>query len=207
MEYVERAEWVEHYSDGKGFRPLGDKERWLLSEHVPAPAEGGRALEVGCGTGALSVFLTALGYRVDAVDYADSAITRARTEHPHIGEVRWICMDIERDDPADLHPGGYDLVVLRLVVPFLTDRTSALRRLGERLRPGGAVVVITPVAAHTPPERRGIALDEDEISALSALWEQAERFDADQLAFLLWRGARPASTGTTAADRQHPGVR
>ncbi|MEU3607976.1 class I SAM-dependent methyltransferase [Streptomyces sp. NPDC035033] len=205
--YVARAEWEEHYSDGKGFRRLGDKERRLLSEHVPAPGDGGRALEVGCGTGDLSVFLTSLGYGVDAVDYADSAIARARERHPDADRVRWICGDVERDDPVDLHPGGYDLVVLRLVVPFLTDRTSVLRGLGERLRPGGAVVVITPVAAHTPPERRGIALDEDEIRVLAGPWEQADRFDADQLAVLVLRGACPTGTGATAADRQRPGGR
>lgn len=45
-----RADWSEHYNDGRGFRRLGEEEMGLLVKHAPAP-EGGRALDVCCGTG------------------------------------------------------------------------------------------------------------------------------------------------------------
>ncbi|MFF5973421.1 methyltransferase, FxLD system [Streptomyces sp. NPDC012769] len=202
MEYVERKEWDRHYAAGKGFRLLGDTERKLLAEHVPAPEGGGRALEVGCGTGELSAHLASLDYTVDAVDFADSAITRAQEQHPDALAVRWICMDIERDDPVELHEDGYDLVALRLVVPFFSDRTRVLHGLGERLRPGGALVIVTPVAEHTPAERRRIALDEDEIGLLVGGWEHTERFDADRLAVLILRG--PCHAETRAVERRRP---
>lgn len=32
-----RADWSEHYSEGRGFRGLGDEERSLLVKHAPAP--------------------------------------------------------------------------------------------------------------------------------------------------------------------------
>jgi protein-L-isoaspartate(D-aspartate) O-methyltransferase len=44
LAYTEQKEWDEHYSGGQGFRQLGDSERAVLAEHVPAPAEDGRAL-------------------------------------------------------------------------------------------------------------------------------------------------------------------
>lgn len=47
-----RADWSAHYTDGRGFRRLGDEERRLLAERAPAPA-GGRALDVCCGTGCI----------------------------------------------------------------------------------------------------------------------------------------------------------
>ncbi|MFC3584399.1 class I SAM-dependent methyltransferase [Streptantibioticus rubrisoli] len=50
----------------------------MLGEHTPVPDGGGRALDVGCGTGALAAYLASLGYMVDAVDFADSALVRAR---------------------------------------------------------------------------------------------------------------------------------
>ncbi|MFC9755536.1 class I SAM-dependent methyltransferase [Streptomyces sp. NPDC056921] len=81
MGYVVRKEWHEHYADGKDFRPLGDTERTLLAEHVPVPDGGGCALDVGYGTGGPAVYLSSLGCVVDAVDFADSAIGRARAEH------------------------------------------------------------------------------------------------------------------------------
>ncbi|MFI0990506.1 hypothetical protein [Streptomyces exfoliatus] len=43
------------------------------------------------------------------------------------------------------------------------------------LRDGGALVVITPVVENTPEERRGIALDEDEIALLATGWQTVER--------------------------------
>ncbi|MGW2485614.1 methyltransferase, FxLD system [Streptomyces sp. NPDC001606] len=200
MTYTVRDQWEQHFRDGKGFRRVGERERELLVEHTPAPDGGGRALDVGCGTGELAVCLASLGYTVDAVDFTESALARARTEHSDVQGVRWLQLDIERDDPVPLHEEGYDLVVMRLMYPFLKDRGRVLHGLGERLRDGGALVIITPVAANTPEERRGIALDEDEITVLAAGWETVERMDADGLAFLVLRG--PCHSGTRAVEKR-----
>ncbi|MFD7621830.1 methyltransferase, FxLD system [Streptomyces sp. NPDC059802] len=202
MGYVVREEWHKHYADGKNFRQLGEAERALLAEHTPVPDGGGRALDVGCGTGGLALHLSCLGYLVDAVDFADSAIERARTEHADMEGVRWLRLDIEREDLVELHQDGYDLITLRLAYPFLRDRSRTLHALGERLRPGGALVVITPTAEHTPKERRDIALDEGEIRLLTAGWGRAERLEADGLAVLVLRG--PRNVGTTAVEKQPP---
>ncbi|MFG2933291.1 methyltransferase, FxLD system [Streptomyces achromogenes] len=199
MTYIAREQWEQHYGDGRGFRQVGERERALLAEHTPAPDGGGRALEVGCGTGELTVYLASLGYRVDAVDFAGSALARAREEHADVAGVRWLQLDIERDDPAPLHGALYDLVIMRLMYPFVRDRERVLRGLGERLRDNGVLVVITPVAANTPAQRRGIALDEDEIAVLTAGWATVERHDADGLAFLVLRG--PRHTGTRAVEK------
>ncbi|GLW18048.1 hypothetical protein Stsp01_47910 [Streptomyces sp. NBRC 13847] len=187
----DRAQWSQHYDDGGGFRPLHDSERSLLTRHTPAP-DGGRALELGCGTGELAAFLAELGYTVDAVDFAEGALARARKERADAGRVRWLCLDIEHGEPADLSDDGYDLITLRLMFAFLHDRSRVLHSLGARLRAGGALVVITPVVATTPQERRHIALDEEEISLLTEGWSQVERFDAEGLAVLVLRGPKSA---------------
>ncbi|MER6913851.1 NUDIX domain-containing protein [Streptomyces sp. NPDC000594] len=201
MGYVRQDEWEGHFARREGFRPLGERERALLAARVPAPAGGGRALDVGSGTGELAAHLASVGYRVDAVDFAASAHTRAREDHPGDGRVRRLVLDIEHDT-AGLNLDGYDLITLRLVYPFLNDRTRVLREFGERLRPGGALVVITPTAEDVPEDRRDIALDEDEIALLSEGWETAERMDADGLAMLILRGPRPA--GTRAVEKGTP---
>jgi len=112
-----------------------------------------------------------------------------------------VCLDIEHDDPAELSDDGYDLITLRLVFPFLHNRTRVLDTLAARLRPHGALVVITPVVATTPEERRHIALDEEEISLLAEGWSQVERLDAKGLAVLVLR--HPARD-FTAVEKGRP---
>ncbi|MGW0947852.1 methyltransferase, FxLD system [Streptomyces sp. NPDC002623] len=188
MAYVSRDQWDQHFAQDRGFRRLGQTEKDLLAEHVPAP-DNGRALDVGCGTGELAAYLGDLGYLVDAVDFAGSALARARAERADAVGVRWLCLDVADDDAAELSDDGYELITLRLVYPFLGDRQRILHTLAGRLRPGGAIVVITPLAAGTPAARRDIALDEDEIRLLTERWRSAERFDADGLAVLVLREA------------------
>jgi 2-polyprenyl-3-methyl-5-hydroxy-6-metoxy-1,4-benzoquinol methylase len=177
--FTTQDEWNRGYAEGRRYRSLGDAERSLLAGQVPAPSAG-RALDVGCGVGELASFLTSLGYIADAADWSDHALADGAANHPEV--TRWLRLDIEHDDWGQLHESGYDLITLRLVAAFLEERTRVLRDLGQRLRPGGALIVITPLAAETPAERRGTAFDEDELSELHAGWPHVERTDADGLA-------------------------
>ncbi|MFV5995275.1 methyltransferase [Streptomyces sp. NPDC056231] len=197
---ITRTDWSEHYTGGRGFRRLGDEEKGLLVEHAPAP-EDGRALDAGCGTGETAVHLASLGYTVDGVDVAEGALERARAEHAGVEGVRWQCLDVEHDDLADLAEDGYDLVVLRLSIAFIRDRARVLRRLTARLREGGVLVVITPVVEHTAEERRHIAVDENELAALTDGFDHVEWFDTQGLAVLALRG--PA-TSFNAEEKLRP---
>ncbi|MFJ9623320.1 class I SAM-dependent methyltransferase [Streptomyces sp. NPDC101181] len=183
--------WQDHYADGKGFRQVGEVECTLLAAHTPVPDGEGRALDIGCGTGELAVTLASMGYTVDAVDYAESALPRARAEHAEVKGVRWWCRDVEREALPEAAPDGepgFDLITLRLCIAFISNRTALLRTLGAELRPGGAIVVITPLTETTPAERQNVALDEDEIELLSEGFDSVARFDAEGLAVLVLRG-------------------
>ncbi|GGX82484.1 methyltransferase [Streptomyces fructofermentans] len=183
--FTSQDEWDRGYTEGHRYRPLTDVERSLLAAHLP-PGVGGRALDVGCGTGELAAHLSSSGYAVDAVDWSEAALAQACTHHGRAA--RWLRIDIEQDAGASLDADGYDLITLRFVAPFLSARDRTLDALSRRLRPGGALVIITPLAADTPADRRGIALDEDELARLQSRWAVPERHDADGLVLLVLRG-------------------
>ncbi|WP_329525724.1 methyltransferase domain-containing protein [Streptomyces sp. NBC_01462] len=190
--FATQDEWDRSYAEGRRFSPLSDRERALLATHAPPPADA-RALDIGCGVGELAAHLSTLGYAVDAVDWSETALAEAAAEHGTA--VRWLRLDIESDDGTPLHADGYDLITLRFVVPLLNSRARTLHALGRRLRPGGAIVVVTPHAADTPAERRRLALDEDELAELRTDWASTTLHDAGGLAFVILRD--PCRTGTT----------
>ncbi|GGZ93023.1 methyltransferase, FxLD system [Streptomyces bluensis] len=204
MAYTGQKEWDEHYAGGQGFRQLGESERTLLAEHAPAPIEGGRALDIGCGTGELARHLAASSYRVDAVDYCPAAVDLAREGGDGTGDITYRVFDIERDCLDDLPHAAYDLITFRLSWAFIRDRTRVMNRLRERLRPGGTLCVITPIATALPDSKRGIALDDDELGLLCAGWNVAEQYDADGLAFVVLREPAPARGESAGKGRPSP---
>lgn len=124
------------------------RERQILLEPAGVLMEradllqGGRALDLGCGTGGNALFLADRGYRVDAIDVSDVALRIAQAaarswgagsgaSGPGTGVVNWIQADARRLPLAGPH---YDCIVvfrflLRSVMPVLL----------ELLRPQGIV--------------------------------------------------------------------
>ena len=96
---------------------------------------GQRALDVGCGPGALTARLVdVLGPgAVSAVDPSKSFADACRALHPGV-EVR--------EGSAEALPhasGSFDVVLAQLVVHFMTDPVAGLREMGRVARPGGVV--------------------------------------------------------------------
>lgn len=97
-----------------------------------------RALDVGCGTGLLSVALTRAGFAVTAVDVSDTALAIAR-ERPDAERVQWVCGDAMS---ATLS-GRFDCVCDRAllhVLPVSAHRAYA-QRAARWLTEAGALVL------------------------------------------------------------------
>jgi SAM-dependent methyltransferase len=122
---------------------------WLDAPVAEPP--GPRAVVVGCGLGDDAVELAGRGYEVTAIDIAPTAVRRARkrARRARTAPVEWREADL-LSAPEDL-VGGFDLVVEVHTVPWLPGvvRDAAMQAIGALAAPGGVVVAITLLAAHT----------------------------------------------------------
>jgi trans-aconitate methyltransferase len=106
---------------------------WLLRQ---VPSGAARALDVGCGSGALTRRLSERVTSVDAVDSSPAMIERA-TERVAV-RTRWLVGDVLT---TELHPDGYDVVTALSSLHHLPLR-AGLTRLAELVRPGGTLAVV-----------------------------------------------------------------
>lgn len=115
---------------GRYSRPLAS--RFADWSGVEPP---GRAIDVGCGTGALTrVLVDRLGVEhVSAVDPSQSFVAALRRE--------WPGLDVQAGQAERLpYPDDlFDHALAQLVVHFMADPVAGLREMGRVTRPGGTV--------------------------------------------------------------------
>lgn len=123
-----------------GLRDPAVRGAWrdLLVEWLPPPPAA--VLDVGCGTGSLSLLLAQMGYQVTGNDWSPEMIARARAKVTAAGRAaQFFVMDAA--DPA-LPPGRFDVVLCRHLLWALPDPARALRQWARLLAPGGRLVLI-----------------------------------------------------------------
>jgi SAM-dependent methyltransferase len=129
---------------------LEDKERWN-KRHVEKPmrksiepilekyigeATVGEALDIACGVGRNTHFIAEKGFKVDAVDLSDYALSEIK-ELPNINK-------IEADlDSYTLAFNKYDLIVN---INYLNRRFFP--QIKEALKKGGVIIFDTFIVAH-----------------------------------------------------------
>ncbi len=123
-----------------GLRDVAVREAWrtrLVGWLPPAPAD---VLDLGCGTGSLSLLLTELGHRVVGVDLAPAMVAAARAKVAASGTTATVEVG-DASDPPGL-AGAYDVVLTRHVLWALPDPSAALSRWVRLLRPGGRLLLV-----------------------------------------------------------------
>lgn len=109
-------------------------------------ASGGRVLDVGCGVGRVALALAAAypSAEVVGIDPDPDSIAKARQSAAAAGaeRIRFVEATI-----ADLPvQDRYDFVTLFDCLHDLTDPVGMVARIGEHLKPGGALMVMEPKA-------------------------------------------------------------
>ena len=104
------------------------------------PPAGSSVVDLGCGTGTLSVLLAQAGYDVRGVDLSGQMIAAATRKAAAAG----VSVAFELGDAADPAgaPGSADGVLVRHVLWALDDKEEAVGRWVRLLRPGGVLVLV-----------------------------------------------------------------
>jgi len=121
--------------------PRYDEMTARLVDYLPPQAAS--ILELGCGTGNLSLALAAR-YPRAALTFVDAApemigATRARLERTHPGNAARATYRTERFEELRLAAGGFDLVASCISLHHVRDKGPLYARLFAALAPGGAL--------------------------------------------------------------------
>jgi 2-polyprenyl-3-methyl-5-hydroxy-6-metoxy-1,4-benzoquinol methylase len=110
---------------------------WLMRLLPEPPAE---VLDLGCGTGSLSVLLALEGFRVSGIDLSERMLERARAKALAAG----VDISFTQGDAGalELAPAQFDVLLDRHVLWAMEHAPAALTDWVRLVRPGGSIVLV-----------------------------------------------------------------
>lgn len=115
-------------------------ETWTRFLQASLPYTEAAILDIGCGTGALSVVLAGLGHRVTGIDLSPVMISIAQAKAAKQGFQ--IEFDVQDAAALDLPPEQFDALVCRHLLWALPEPERILHRWAEFLKPNGRLILI-----------------------------------------------------------------
>lgn len=126
---------------GHGWIDGAESAAWLdqIAGHL-GPGDGRRALDIGCGTGPMSLLLHRTGFQVTGADFSEPMLARARLKAKTAdAPIHFLCAEASRIPDPD---AGFDAILTRNLVWTLPDPAAALAEWRRLLRPGGRLLII-----------------------------------------------------------------
>lgn len=129
--------------DDYQYRPeryAADREAWAAIFTAALPATPADVLDVGTGTGFVSLLLADLGHRVTGTDLAGAMLDRARLRAAAMATPP----RLQSGDAVapEFPPESFDAITGRYVMWTLREPQTALRNWYRLLRPGGVLAVV-----------------------------------------------------------------
>ncbi len=128
-------EWSETYDSNENLTRDLDQE---VIRNLLGGLQFDSILEIGCGTGKNTAFLSQIGHDVRAVDFSQRMIAKAK-EKAQAENVRFSMMDITR--PWDFEDQSFDLIVCNLVLEHIQNLSFVFAEAARTLHPSGKFFV------------------------------------------------------------------
>lgn len=123
-----------------GLRDPQVRRAWTGFLKTWLPAQPASILDVGCGTGSLSVVLAGLGHAVTGIDLSPGMIAAAQIKTHALG---YVIEFYEMDAAApQFAPQSFDAIVCRHLLWTLPEPSQVLQRWVNLLKTGGRLVLI-----------------------------------------------------------------
>ena len=125
----------------------------LLDRAIPGDA---RIVEMGCGTGQMSLYLARADRLVVGADLTRASLRLGSAAARRMGVERVLFVETDLRS-AGLKPGAFDVVYCSGVVHHTPDPRASFARLATLARPGGMIVVgVYNAFARIPSRLRGV---------------------------------------------------
>jgi SAM-dependent methyltransferase len=123
-----------------GLRAPEVRAAWAARLDAWLPDPPADVLDLGCGTGSLSLVLAQRGHSVTGVDLSPKMAGHARRKLAVAGHAGRVLVADAGDPP--LRSGSFDVVLVRHLLWTLPDPAAALRRFVTLGRAGGRLVLV-----------------------------------------------------------------
>jgi 2-polyprenyl-3-methyl-5-hydroxy-6-metoxy-1,4-benzoquinol methylase len=131
-----------HFDDepDHGLRDPQVRQAWLELLQESLPIRGGKVLDVGCGTGSLSILLASLSFDVIGIDISPAMIALAQAKAAHSRHnIQFQVMDAAS---LDFPSGHFDAIICRHLLWTLKQPVEVLERWAKLLSPTGCLILI-----------------------------------------------------------------
>ncbi len=123
-----------------GLNDPGARQAWMNALIKWLPPGCASVLDVGCGTGTLSLLMAELGLQVTGIDWSPAMIVQAKRKAAAAG----LAIDFRVGDAAapQPYPQQFDAVLCRHVLWALSEPAKVLWRWVALLAPNGRLILI-----------------------------------------------------------------